>query len=418
MADGSMDKTLRRLLQDLDEVFTAPVVFHPGGWGRSVPQGLLRRVEQERLALAVTGAWDRATDAEALCYLMTLSLAAPLGHDVYDIYFYLATRWLPEIRRQVAVPAALSQDQADLLESLQRRIRASQRRNKNQEANMTTPVVKIIVNLEEGKDETQVAIGRDGCDPVILPPVALGEARLPELLAQVPGMLTQAREYWAQSPHYPQNPRSQRSRGRNQPAAELPLLAAREREPVQTDSTSAEPEPAEFPSPSSGQTLQDRPDPAAPDDPFAGLDDGVGGEPAAPQPGEEQPPEEPPEEDATASEEAEPEPETPMVSGPTLALEMAGVQERMEEMEQEQTQADLFAGLDDPPPRAGPEPAPPRSASGGWEYYLADGRGPFDSTLDALDALGVPQEGRGSYWSRHDRLPKKYQDQIQRRAKE
>jgi hypothetical protein len=107
-----------------------------------------------------------------------------------------------------------------------------------------------------------------------------------------------------------------------------------------------------------------------------------------------------------------------MVSGPALALEIAGVQERMEEMEQEQTQADLFAGLDDPPARSEPEPAPSRAAGGGWEYYLADGRGPFNSTVEALDALGVPQERRGSYWSRHDRLPKKYQDQIQRRARE
>jgi hypothetical protein len=45
--------------------------------------------------------------------------------------------------------------------------------------------------------------------------------------------------------------------------------------------------------------------------------------------------------------------------------------------------------------------------------YYVDGRGPFLSTFEALDALGVPEEGRGLYWHRHDRLPKEYQDKIE-----
>ena len=51
--------------------------------------------------------------------------------------------------------------------------------------------------------------------------------------------------------------------------------------------------------------------------------------------------------------------------------------------------------------------------SGGHVYYLTDGRGPYLSTLECLDALGVPQEHRGLYWHRHDRLPKEYADQIE-----
>ena len=46
-------------------------------------------------------------------------------------------------------------------------------------------------------------------------------------------------------------------------------------------------------------------------------------------------------------------------------------------------------------------------------YYLTDGRGPYLSTLECLDALGVPEEHRGLYWHRHDRLPKEYADQIE-----
>ena len=45
--------------------------------------------------------------------------------------------------------------------------------------------------------------------------------------------------------------------------------------------------------------------------------------------------------------------------------------------------------------------------------YLLDGNGPYFSTLECLDALGVPQEDRGRYWYRLDRLPQEYQARIQ-----
>jgi len=45
--------------------------------------------------------------------------------------------------------------------------------------------------------------------------------------------------------------------------------------------------------------------------------------------------------------------------------------------------------------------------------YLLDGKGPYFSTLECLDALGVPQEERGRYWHRWDRLPQEYQARIQ-----
>lgn len=45
--------------------------------------------------------------------------------------------------------------------------------------------------------------------------------------------------------------------------------------------------------------------------------------------------------------------------------------------------------------------------------YLLDGKGPYYSVLECLDALGVPQEDRGRYWYRWDRLPQEYQARIQ-----
>ncbi len=45
--------------------------------------------------------------------------------------------------------------------------------------------------------------------------------------------------------------------------------------------------------------------------------------------------------------------------------------------------------------------------------FTLDGHGPYYSTLECLDAMGVPDEERGKYWYRWDRLPQEYQARIQ-----
>lgn len=52
-----------------------------------------------------------------------------------------------------------------------------------------------------------------------------------------------------------------------------------------------------------------------------------------------------------------------------------------------------------------------------WDYFLKDGRGPYASTLEALDAMGFPKDKRGQYYHRWDRLPKELQEQITRKPK-
>lgn len=76
----------------------------------------------------------------------------------------------------------------------------------------------------------------------------------------------------------------------------------------------------------------------------------------------------------------------------------------------------------EPPTDAPAEQPAPATAAGGWMYYLKDtgkeeldGNGPFYNVGDALTALGSPESERGKYWVRWDRLPKKYQNQIDRR---
>jgi len=54
-----------------------------------------------------------------------------------------------------------------------------------------------------------------------------------------------------------------------------------------------------------------------------------------------------------------------------------------------------------------------RQTRPGKHIYYVDGHGPFYSTLEALDFLGVPEEDRGKYWRRWDRLPKDLANKIE-----
>ena len=63
-----------------------------------------------------------------------------------------------------------------------------------------------------------------------------------------------------------------------------------------------------------------------------------------------------------------------------------------------------------------------RKASGGgngngqFEYYLKDGRGPFESIQKAMDELGIPAGQRPTH-NRYDRLSADWQAKIIRKAK-
>ena len=72
-----------------------------------------------------------------------------------------------------------------------------------------------------------------------------------------------------------------------------------------------------------------------------------------------------------------------------------------------------------PEPEAAPSPpTPPAEAkpSGEWEYYLKDGRGPFSTVQEAMDAMGLDKATRPQH-NRWDRLSTQLKDTIQRRPK-
>ena len=65
----------------------------PGGWGDTLPDWIKTAITLERLLANTKGLGGErptATDAEAVAYLHTASLEAPLDSDWTSIYLYLA----------------------------------------------------------------------------------------------------------------------------------------------------------------------------------------------------------------------------------------------------------------------------------------------------------------------------------------
>ena len=56
------------------------------------------------------------------------------------------------------------------------------------------------------------------------------------------------------------------------------------------------------------------------------------------------------------------------------------------------------------------------NGNGQYEYFLADGRGGFESVQKAMEALGVPEANRPKH-NRYDRLSADWQGKIIRKAK-
>ena len=76
------------------------LVVAPGGWADTIPDWLKKEVEFERLTLGFAGniaalkgeRIREVGDAEACLYLYTLSLSAPMDHDLTEAYFYLTAK--------------------------------------------------------------------------------------------------------------------------------------------------------------------------------------------------------------------------------------------------------------------------------------------------------------------------------------
>lgn len=221
----------QKLAQVLIEVFTTPIVYHPGGWEDTVADWMKARAVRERLDKVLNGGWEEATDAEVACYLYTASLAQPLTRTWAEIYFFVVAKLMPQVRDVIAdTPQELDSYQQSELQTMKLKIRASQRKNLKQRKKEVHEMPKRKVVLDERDDSVMVAIGQEGCDPI----VKKVEGTLQEALGTVPQLLQDADEQWKVSPRNPAHkapaapkttPASTPTTGTSRQTEDLPLLA-------------------------------------------------------------------------------------------------------------------------------------------------------------------------------------------------
>lgn len=82
-------------ISEIVGVFTDPIIVMPGGWGDTLPGWIKEPITLERLIgnlEAIKTGRMTATDAEAVAYIYTACLEAPIGHDWTEIYIYLTRK--------------------------------------------------------------------------------------------------------------------------------------------------------------------------------------------------------------------------------------------------------------------------------------------------------------------------------------
>lgn len=105
-----MSRREDKIASDMAGCFTDPIVCHPGGWGDTLPNWIKQAITIERLQHLKQGI-ETGTDAEAVAYLYTANLVAPMDSDFTDIFMYLTTK---VIERWNKLPGCAGSMPADL----------------------------------------------------------------------------------------------------------------------------------------------------------------------------------------------------------------------------------------------------------------------------------------------------------------
>jgi len=95
-----------RWISDIVGALTDPIIVMPGGWGDSLPDWVKPAITLERFLENIKhsrGEEPTGTDAEAMAYLYTASLEAPMDHDWSQIYLYIAGKTMRQ-HKKVEMP--------------------------------------------------------------------------------------------------------------------------------------------------------------------------------------------------------------------------------------------------------------------------------------------------------------------------
>ena len=377
----------QRRVKEIFRALHAPLVCHPGGWDQSLPDWIAGRAVRQRMEMLDNGGWDKATDADIAAHLFTASLVAPMDHDWAEIYIYTVAQLMPQLcDTTIPVPKELSAWQQQELNQLKRKI--FERQNKGG-LTMGTKVV-----LEEQPDGILVGVIRDNTDPVLKKVATAADSSLPQRMAAaailVPAFIAEAEAKWKDSPRNPAYKAPAPEKKKPEAKAEEKKPEVKQPDPPKTEKKAegktsenqgelpllAQTPPVEqttTPAPPASTTAQPAPEPAAPEP--ATVKEAIkaaiveaGGNPVV-------------DEEVVLN-----------------AIEKAGVE--------------IPVGDEQEAGSTVTKPAETVTKSHkGETFKLADGRGPFNSLQEAMDALGLDKNTRPQH-NRYDRLSKKLQAQI------
>lgn len=94
----SREKRRKMFMALFEAMFERPIIGHTS-WADSITSEQKARIKVERLKQIKRANGEKiteATDYEALVYLMTASLTAPLGRTAQRIYFHLFKKFFPD----------------------------------------------------------------------------------------------------------------------------------------------------------------------------------------------------------------------------------------------------------------------------------------------------------------------------------
>jgi len=245
--------------------------------------------------------------------------------------------------------------------------------------------------MEERDGSVVVGVLQEGCDPII----KTKEGSIEEVLPAVPGFLTEAQEKWAVSPKNPVYKAPAATKTKPTPAAPAEEPKKAEDLPLLTGTEKPAEEQAEEPigGPISKEAaIKIAEEQGGSREEIEAVAEETTAEAAAE--GTEQ-----------LAAPAETEPET---TGPPAGPEAVGSTESgVEEEKPEPGLSERIAQA--PAPQSAETPSE-------TEYYLEDGRGPFESVQLAMDAMGLDKDSRPQH-NRWDRLSTALKEKIQRRPK-
>lgn len=122
-SSGASQKQLESMIAEIIGIFKDPIILYPGGWEDTLPPTLWEMIRLERFVQQMKAKGkkiEESTDAEALAYIYSASLVAPMGSEWTNIYLWLGKDLLPKTDPPEMAPKPLKPHEMKMLEDLKR----------------------------------------------------------------------------------------------------------------------------------------------------------------------------------------------------------------------------------------------------------------------------------------------------------